>query len=246
MQNKGETMENNTVKFQPKDLKKILDFALSAASLDETRYQLCGLFFSENKIVSTDGHRCHIQELPFTLPIGSYILPRKICEAVHTLVKGASYVVDLTLDKDRFKFTIDEDISIGAKYVNAEFPRYQQIIPSNDFLDKGFTANRRALVKQLELAYKNTSDSGCVKLVLDSASSSFISKNNDASEAKDFPLKLDPINKNKLTIGFNGKYWLDTLKGMTCNEVTFKGAGELDPMTITGEDKTAVIMPMRI
>ena len=241
------TTNENSVQFNPKGFRKIMDFALCAASHDVTRFQLNGLLFSENRIVAADGHRLHFQDLPVTLPIGSYLVPRVICEAAREFAKNASYIVKVTLNAKTARFTFDEDISIEEKYIEAEFPRYQQAVPSNDSLEKGFTSNRRALVKQLELAYKNAPESGRVKLVIEPEGGFVIllSRNEGDKEEKSFRVeKASLVAAKKFSISFNGHYWLESLKAMTCDEVTVRGADSLDPVVITGAEKTSVIMPM--
>ena len=111
--------------------KKQIQAVASAASTDETRYNLCGVHFDGERIVATDGHRLHLIDdlgdcgVKFTIDIVDIkrliqaMGPKSIVEVqYHAVGDPVVFIFEAT----RFEF----------KPLDGEFCNYRQVIPKPD------------------------------------------------------------------------------------------------------------------
>lgn len=111
-----------------------LKFVMQAMSQEETRYYLNGVFFGDDMIVATDGHRCHYFKWDFEWKIQTgrmgTIIPsdamNRIIQAYQELKETALY---FTLYKDRWEFKIGVITMVG-KSIDGTFPEVKKIIPT--------------------------------------------------------------------------------------------------------------------
>ena len=137
----------------------------------------------------------------------------------------------------------------SVKLVDAQFPPYDQVIPSTTA--RSIRAPRAAVAEALRAVSIAASDrTGGVKLTLSNNTMRFSSESPDSGDGFDeVPVEYD---EEELTIGFNARYFLDVLGAFTDDHLVLGVSGELDPATITPGNNTdeenylAVIMPMRI
>ena len=125
------------------DLKDVIDRTQFAASTEETRYYLNGLYIHPKnegdtkvlRIVATDGHRLACVEAP--LPQGAesmqgVILPRKTIGEIRKLLDDATtdeVVISLSDSKVRF---VLEDITLASKLIDGTYPDYERVIPTSN------------------------------------------------------------------------------------------------------------------
>jgi DNA polymerase-3 subunit beta len=231
-------------------------------STDETRLHLSSALFEleDNRLrmVTTDGHRLSKMEIraPEVSGSGSMLIPlkgilelRRLCDEaisdsddddspkIRLLKAGPNVYCELA----GFRFSV--------KLVDAQFPPYQQVIPSQSA--NAVRAPRGALSEALKAVSIAASDrTGGVKLSLGSGVLRVESESPEAGEGFD-ELSVD-YQGESLTIGLNAKYFLDVLGAISDDEVILGLSGELDPAVIrpggeaSDRDYLAVIMPMRI
>jgi DNA polymerase-3 subunit beta len=136
-----------------------------------------------------------------------------------------------------------------VKLVEAQFPPYQQVIPSST--TQRVAASRAQLAEALRAVSVAANDrTGGVKLALDANVLGFSSESPDSGDGFD-ELEVD-YSGAPLTVGFNAAYLLQVLSAIEQEQIVLGVGGELDPATIEpatqaeGEHYLAVIMPMRI
>ncbi|HET9553067.1 MAG TPA: DNA polymerase III subunit beta [Anaeromyxobacteraceae bacterium] len=244
----------------PAELLEQIDRTSFAASTDETRYNLNGVFFEPQgpvlRMVATDGHRLALSEKPLA---GDYalkrgvILPRKgLTELKKLLAEGP----DAGQEKVEAKLGFAENsavfrrpgVVLAMRLIEGLFPDYKQVIPKQG--EKILKVGRERLLETLRRVSLLSSDkSHAVKLELSQGALKVLSQNPDLGEAKEeVPVEYGG---DALKIGFNARYLIDVITVLESDDVQLELADDLSPGVLRGagpEDAgyTAVVMPMRI
>ncbi|NRB10602.1 MAG: DNA polymerase III subunit beta [Rickettsiaceae bacterium] len=129
------------------DLDKIINYTKFAMSLDETRYNLNGLYFhiKDNKFYSaaTDGHRLSVASASSGFTSNSdnnlenenfgVILPQKTIDKLTKIFKAGESGVDIILAVNKIKFSFnDGKIILISKIIDGKFPDYNAFIPQGN------------------------------------------------------------------------------------------------------------------
>jgi DNA polymerase-3 subunit beta len=231
-------------------------------STDETRLHLSSALFEleDNRLrmVTTDGHRLSKMEIraPEVSGEGSMLIPlkgilelRRLCDEAISDHSGEGAPKIRILKSGPNVHCSLAGFRFSVKLVDAQFPPYQQVIPSQSA--SAVRAPRGPLSEALKAVSIAASDrTGGVKLSLSSGALRVESESPEAGEGFD-EISVDYEGEG-LTIGLNAKYFLDVLGAITDDEVILGLSGELDPAVIrpggeaSDRDYLAVIMPMRI
>ena len=116
----------------------MIDKTEFSASTEETRYFLNGLYFDLTpeitQIVATDGRRLAIASSdtlipPPQEPIGVIVPLKAVREITRTFAESAEVKVCLLENQIIFA---DDDSTLTSRLVEGEYPKYQQIIPSDN------------------------------------------------------------------------------------------------------------------
>ena len=231
-----------------------------AASTDETRYNLNGVYFEPvagaMRLVATDGHRLSMADAAiegdFKLKKG-VILPRK---GISELRKLLSEAVEGAEEKPRGELGFVDNsavfrrtgVVLVMRLIEGSFPDYRQVIPKAG--EKVASLGRERLLQTLRrVSLLSSEKSNAVKLELEKGNLRIAAQNPDLGEAReDVPVEYDG---EPLKIGFNAKYLIDVLTVLHDADVRLELADDLSPGVVrpageAGEHFTAVIMPMRI
>lgn len=231
-------------------------------STDETRLHLSSALFEleDNRLrmVTTDGHRLSKMEIraPEVSGAGTMLIPlkgtlelRRLCDEAISDHSGEGAPKIRLMKSGPNVYCQLAGFRFSVKLVDAQFPPYQQVIPSQSA--SAVRAPRGALSDALKAVSIAASDrTGGVKLTLSSGALRVESESPEAGEGFD-ELSVDYEGEG-LTIGLNAKYFLDVLGAITDDEVILGLSGELDPAVVrpggeaSDRDYLAVIMPMRI
>lgn len=229
-----------------------------ATSLDETRYYLNGVFFQSAekddgkymRMVATDGHRLAMidREMPegveFDLPKGC-IIPRKgineLKKALSEMEKDASFCF-----KDKNLVVRCDNLMFLIRLIDDDFPEYTQVIPKNN--NRVLSCSRDELYGCLRrVSVLSTDLSKGVKFSLEKKALEISSSNPELGEAKEE--LVVGYDDEKMSIGFNAKYFLEVLSVIKDEDIIINLADDLSPGLIAVPSDagfSAVIMPMRI
>jgi DNA polymerase-3 subunit beta len=237
-------------------LSTMIERTVYAASVDETRYNLNGVYLEiledqgKLRMVATDGHRLayvdrSIGEEAAAITSG-VILPRKALAELRRLVDEE--------DADEVELGFEGSNAVARKgrvtlvmrLIEGEFPNYRQVVPSKSkhrlVVDTAIL--ERALRRVVLLSAER---SRAVRLEFSTGRLLVSSSHPDLGEAHD---ELDVAYRGEeLNIGFNARYVLDSLAAFASKEVEVLLADELSPVVLhpTGDpDTLAVVMPMRL
>ena len=245
-----------TVKLPAEILSGMIERTMYAASMDETRYNLNGVFFEVEKdqgklrMVATDGHRLAMVDRSIPGDIeglqSGVIIPRKaLAELKRLLDEDGATEVELAFEGNS-GFARGGDVTLGMRLIEGEFPNYQQVIPSEPGIQLILDTEKlaRALRRVVLLSSER---SRAVKLEISEGEAVVTSSNPDLGDARD-EIDIDYAGEN-LSIGFNAKYVREALSSLHAKEIRLGLQGDLSPAVLVptnDEEALAVVMPMRI
>jgi DNA polymerase-3 subunit beta len=237
-------------------LSEMIERTMYAASVDETRYNLNGVYLEvlddtgAIRLVATDGHRlaCIDREIEGdTSALASgVIIPRKGLGELKRLVdEDDAEEIELAFANNS-GLARKGDVTLVMRLIEGEFPNYNQVIPKN--LTRHLILPTDTLVHAVRrVALLSSERSRAVKLEVSDGQLVITSSNPDLGDARE-ELDID-YGGEALAIGFNAKYLLDAIGAIQSKEVRFSFQDELSPSRLSPPDdeKTiAVVMPMRI
>ncbi|WP_437528203.1 DNA polymerase III subunit beta [Sorangium sp. So ce726] len=228
-------------------------------STDETRAHVNSALFEwagdRVRMVTTDGHRLSKMEATVSgsSATATMLIPLKAITELRRLAEEAraekeTPMVAITQSGPNAFFNI-AGMQFSVKLVDAQFPPYQQVIPS--VTERSVRAPRVAFAEALRaIALAANDRTGGVKLSIAPGTLRITSESPDTGAGFD-ELAVD-YSGPEVTIGFNAKYFLDVLASIDDEEVILGISGELDPAVLrpgsesNQQSYVAVIMPMRI
>lgn len=236
-------------------LGQMIERTMYAASLDETRYNLNGVFVellpetAKLRMVATDGHRLAYVDRALGADLeglgGGVIIPRKGLAELKKLVDEE--------DADEVEIGFEGNsglvrkrgVTLVMRLIEGEFPNYRQVIPKQQ--TRQIVLPSETLVHALRRVVLLSSErSRAVKLELRPGLLKLSSNNPDLGEAHE-ELDVD-YDGEELEIAFNARYLTDCLAVIGAKEVRLGFQDSLSPAQLVptdDEDTLAVVMPMR-
>lgn len=231
----------------------------SVANEGESQFNLTGALFqvdirNENNIirmVSSDGHRLSLFELPVeedisTLDIGKKsIIPKKGLQELRKISDTTSKL-KIKIEDKQLIAKVDSLLLI-IKLFHGDFPDYTKIvslIDNNVFIE----ANRNDIIASMKRINLFTEDHfHVVNFSINKSRIELSSQSADLGNAKDeFPVLY---NGNEMSIFFNGRYFIDCLQSLTAEKIKLHISSENSPCFIKSDEEPGfigVIMPMKI
>jgi DNA polymerase-3 subunit beta len=245
-----------TVRVQAAVLSSMIDRTMYAASADETRYNLNGVYLEvlekEQKLrmVATDGHRLAYADRSIgeeiTRVASGVIIPRKGMGELKRLVDEED------ADEVEIGFAGNSavvstpTVKLVMRLIEGEFPNYRQVLPKAS--KHRITVPSEALSHVLRRVQLLAAEGGKgVRLQVAPGKLVISAKNPDLGEATE-ELDIDYAGE-AVSIGFNARYLLDCLAVFRAKEVEVGLIDELSPVQIRPTDDgdaLAVVMPMRL
>jgi len=252
-----EVADGYSVKMDSKNLIDAINYTIFAASNDELRPAMTGVYLSLSSdacvFVSTDGHRLvrysrsdiKGEELTHTM-----ILPKKSLNLFkNSLLNEKSSNVQLEFNASNAFFTVD-NIKMTCRLIDEKYPEYENVIPLEN--NNIITIDRLELLNSLKrisiYANKTTNQirfkvSGSELLV----SAEDLDFSNEANER----LSCDHAGDD-IEIGFNAKFLIEILTNISSNKILLKlsepnKAGLVIPDKMDdNEDITMLVMPVML
>jgi DNA polymerase-3 subunit beta len=231
---------------------EMIDGTLYAASTDEARYNLNGVFMelSEGKLVlvATNGHRLAKIERTPPAPLSflerGITVPRKGVAEIRKLCDETEGAVEIGLGEG-FLLVRAEGLVLSCRLIDGDFPDYRQVIPSGHQIQ--IMVDRERLIHAVRrLSIVAHERSGGFQLVLEDGSLKLSASNPDLGEAREeIPVSYTG---DRFETGFNARYMLDTLAAVVSKEVALELADELSAAKLRpadDADQVSIIMPMR-
>lgn len=231
------------------DLVDLLTKTKFAVSLDDTRYNLNGIYLHTDEqflyCVATDGHRLSCIKRPKPEDINGefgVIIPRKtIMELLKVL--GDCNEINIKLSDRKIKFTCGEYILI-SKLIDGTFPDYKAVIPTSQ--DKQMIVESSKLASVIDRVSVVVSDK--IKSIKFSLQKNLLTLHSNSQECSDATESIEVDYDGALMeVGFNSRYLLDVLSCIE-NKCKFSLSDGNSATIITDEDDPSalyIVMPMR-
>ncbi|MFC5602261.1 DNA polymerase III subunit beta [Sporosarcina koreensis] len=244
----------HSVEVEFSSLKDVIKQTIFAVSKSEAKPVLTGvkMEFDKNKLIctATDSHRLSRRAIQITFPEGSHsvIVPSKsLMELLH-LKEPSFATVHISIANQMILFSIENTI-LYSILIEGNYPNTQSLIPT-DFVTK-VTTNTRALMAGIDRAcvfseeWKHNNvhlsliDNSILKITTNSAGIGMIEEQQKTS-------KVDGIPAIDMT--FDGRFFLEALKGIQEEQVTISFCGVMKPAVIEPENDASyvqLISPLR-
>jgi DNA polymerase-3 subunit beta len=252
--------DGKTIAIAAETLTEGLRGALFSASSDETKQVLTGVHLSMGQhgleFAATDGHRLAVVEtidddaaadeslkdVAVTIPANA------LRELERALAKmNGDEAVKLHFDDSQVVFEMD-DQRITSRKLDGSYPAYRQLIPQQ--FATQMTVDRRQLLSTLErIAVIADRKNNIVKFTIDEKSQT-LALSVDAADVGSGKESLNiQLTGNGLTIAFNVRYVMESLRNLPSTEVQLQLNTPTSPVIITplgGTKMTHLVMPVQI
>jgi len=244
------------VTLQAAVLSQMIERTMYAASADETRYNLNGVYLEtlpdagKLRMVATDGHRlAYVDRALGADLVGlqtGVIVPRKgLAELKRLVDEEDADEVEIGFEGNS-ALVRKGDVTLVMRLIEGEFPNYRQVIPKEpgQTLVLATEPFQHALRR---VALLSAERSRAIKLELASGVLRLSSANPDLGEAHE-EIDVD-YDGEALSIAFNARYLMDSLAAIRSKEVRFSFRDGLSPAQLVptdDPDSLAVVMPMRL
>ena len=249
-----------------KNIKEMIEKTIFAASNDETRVNLNGVFFEKIikagkdviRMVATDGHRLSMidkeiegvskQGLLAMEPLEKGLLfPKKgLLELKKMLDEGSDNQNLFFLLKQNSGIFKKENMMLSIRVIDEEFPNYKQALPE-ETKNKAIINRLRFLNSLKRISVIAEERSKAINLFFSKDTLEVFTINPVFGEGREtIPIAYEGEN---IKLGFNAGYLVDSISAIDGEEVVIKIKDKDSPVTITpinDDEYTCVIMPMEI
>jgi DNA polymerase III subunit beta len=259
--------EENFSKVPTAILMEMIEKTVFAASNEESRYHLNGIFLLQAKqaskevlrMVATDGHRLsliHREGYRIRGIEKGIILPKKgVMEARKIMGDKEEDQIEIYFDGTHGFLRMGKSLMI-LRLIDGEFPEYEQVIPKDN--DKRIKMEREKIHACLRRISTMASERvEGIKIALTKNALEATSFNQDFGDAKE---EVEVAYEGpQIEVGFNARYLLEVLGVVDANEIWMELKDEGSPAilrpVVTSEksspfigsnDQLFIIMPMRI
>ena len=248
-------------KIAGRQLAEMIEKTVFAASNEESRYHLHGVFVLQKKqasrevlrMVATDGHRLSLIDREGQTIRGiekGIILPKKGVLEIKKMIgeKEGEEMIEIYFDPTHGFLRVGRSL-IVIRLIDGEFPEYDQVIPKEN--DKKLGMEKEKLYGCLRRVSTMASERvEGIKLSLKKDSMEFSSYHQDYGDANE---ELGVVYEGPpLEVGFNARYLMEALNAIDTDQVIMELKDEGSPGIIKPPADTehpgqlCIIMPMRI
>ena len=195
------------------------------------------------RLVATDVNRLAIRDMKIQSETEKTALVpvRSLREASN--IFGTGDQDDLTVYlTDKLIFIEGLGIRFSSRLVEAQFPRYEPVIPKE--FKGSFTVKRNEMIEALE---RTVLVSTSLKININQTNLIITAQEPDKGHSKE-EVEID-LSGEPMEIGFNGRFLLDFLKTVESERIGFKYVEEQKPALLQGENETEyeyIVMPLKL
>jgi DNA polymerase-3 subunit beta len=232
-----------------KDLKKGLSQVVFAASGDESRPVLTGLYLKTDGgnlfAAATDSYRLAEKALIKTSQEISLLVPASSMQELLRILPEDSETVEVSADSQQVKFKVD-DIELVTRLIDANYPDYKKLIPKKFSTSASLKRDELVRITKVSSLFARES-AGSVTLKVDDIDK-IVSITSIASQLGENSSKAPANIQGSGEVTLNSRYLLDALNAIGTKEVTISFNGKLEPFVITSpeaKDQVYLVMPLK-
>jgi len=242
--------KGQTITLPASSLKHSLSQVVIAASSDETRPVLTGIFFNSfNKnlyIVATDGYRLAEKLLTSTDKETSILVPASAISDLLRIIGDYSGDVSITYDEQQILFAAG-DIELTARLIDGKYPDYRQLIPKKFTTTISLPQNDLNNITKVSALFARES-AGSITINT-SEEDQNISIHSIASQLGENTATADAKVVGDGVVTMNSRYLLEALNVLEGDDVDVKFNGKLEPIVLSSKESSAsythIIMPLK-
>lgn len=254
-------------------LTRYLSKAVHAASTDELRRSMNGVFFEIKKgdfrVVSTDGHRLVKiikNDFNYSGDKTNMLVPIKTCQLMSKLFKGSSKssgedgdenesaasdnsIVTLYFSNEFLKAACN-NITINSRLIDDTFPNYESVIPSDN--EKILKINKEDLIGAVKRSIIMSDQvTNRTSFNITENELKVRAANNEYGTDADESIDCNFTESEEFEIAFNGKYLLEAIQHFENDALMFDFSTPLKAAIIRpsepdeNEDLMMLVMPVR-
>ena len=236
-------------KLPAKDFKKALGQVVLAASGDDTRPVLTGVYFhsrgNEVVAVATDSYRLAENKLAKHKEPVNFLVPASAISDVLRIVSDTDKEVVITHDEQQVSFKVG-DVMLVARLIEGNYPDYRKLIPT-----KFATVTRLKRADFINIAKVSSlfarESAGSITIKVDKAEKQ-VSINAVASQLGENTAKATAEVSGDGEVTLNSRYLIEALNAFLGEDIEFCFNGKLEPCILRSSSDTGyihLIMPLR-
>ncbi|MDI9482719.1 MAG: DNA polymerase III subunit beta [Bacillota bacterium] len=245
-----EVNEENKVSISQNTLRDMIRKTIYAISDDENRRILTGSLMEaadgDFSVVSLDGFRLAAAKTIIKENLSfKAVIPGKNLNEIQKILEATDKEVKITLSKNQALFEID-NCRIISSLLDGEYMNYRSFIPEQ--YETVIEVSVNEITQGIERASLITSDDKRFPVKLNIADNKLlITTNAEVGISKE---EIDvEIDGNDLTIGFNPRYLLDSLKVIDDENIVISFSSSIGPSVIkpvSGDNYLFMVLPVRM
>jgi DNA polymerase-3 subunit beta len=231
------------------DFKKALSRVVFAASADDARPVLNGVYFhsvgGQAVVAATDSYRLAENKIGKTTKTINFLVPGSAAQDLLRIINDSDKEVEVTHDDQQVLFRVG-DISLVARLIEGNYPDYRKLIPAKfTTVAKLARADFINITKVSSLFARESAGSITIKADKDDAN---VSINAIASQLGENTAKATAKITGGGDITLNSRYLIEALNAFSAEEIEFCFNGKLEPIIIRSSSEPNylhLIMPLR-
>lgn len=236
-------------KVPAKEFKKALSRVVFAASSDDARPVLTGVYFhntgTEVVTAATDSYRLAEHRLGKSKDQVSFLVPASAANDLLRIIGDQDEEVSVTHDDQQVLFQVG-DVTLVARLIEGNYPDYRKLIPTKFATTAKLKKADFLNVAKVSSLFARES-AGSITIKTDKSAQN-ISINAVASQLGENTATADAEVSNDGEVTLNSRYLIDALNAFSANEVEFCFNGKLEPCIIKSATEPSylhLIMPLR-
>jgi DNA polymerase-3 subunit beta len=231
------------------DFKKALSHVVFAASSDDTRPVLTGVYFhvvgGQIVAVATDSYRLAENRLAKTKESGNFLVPATAAQDLLRIISDSDKEITITHDEQQVSFSVG-DVVLVARLIEGNYPDYVKLIPTKFTSVASLKRADLTNIAKVSSLFARES-AGSITINADKAASE-VSINAIASQLGENTAraKATVIGGGEVTL--NSRYLIEALNAFSGEDIEFCFNGKLEPCIVrsaTDPNYTHLIMPLR-
>lgn len=239
-----------TVEIKSDVLKNALQRTMLAASHDETRPILGGVFFHTVKgkllIAATDGYRLAEAEIAEIKDEISCVVPSAtLIDTLRILQDSEEGSIKLLFDDGQFGVVAGET-KLVSRLIDGQYPEYKQLIPESSEIE--FSVEREELMTAAKLAGLFARESGGSITLKASDINNEVVVSSVASQVGDNSSNLKGTVKGSGDVVVNVRYLTEALNCFEAPTINFRFSGSISPCVLTSSQQPGyqhIVMPLK-
>lgn len=242
--------KSNSISLESSGLKSALEKTMLAASSDETRPVLGGVYFHTHKgklfIAATDGYRLAEAEVGDVEGDIKAIVPTPtLQDALKIIQDNDDESLVIEFGEGQFGLKLGQT-QLVSRLIDGQYPEYQQLIPETSEIS--FSVNRSELLTAAKLAGLFARESGGSITLKAVESSSEVVVKSVASQVGDNSSSISGEVTGSGEVVVNVRYLTDALNTLEGPTVNFRFSGSISPCVLTSDAQPGyqhIVMPLK-